>query len=500
MDHAAPGTTAIDRAAMPGVGIEDHHRSSRRLDHDLLGMGSRPIGQQIHHRTDDAMGTRNQPGRAILSREWIEQPEAVDHVERLIGAMSTPVRVKPLVTLTWQRLARVERRQLEAALEHMLHAPEHSWVVPDAIEDRPFVDQIGETGAAVFDLEWTQDVDHGLTSAQSIDRLGQALPPGWIDDAGQHHEALAIELVSLCGRWHLENQAGMDGGCCCGSGVHVRHHTDIFPLRPWMDHSLTWTFLHLPIAPPARDGNMPAMVDFLYAGELTTARPQYPEHLHDHWEVCLYVQGHGIATIGGTPHPFQVGDIIVFPPHIPHGEQAHGREGYRCQFFGMRHYAPPAAGVGLCHEDEAGAFRSALTALIRENHQRLARWQEACRDLTHLLCTWLQRWTGGGDAAMRQAADLLQARMAEPDLRIESIAEQLGLSMRELREGFRSSHGLTPRQFLTRLRLEQGRSLLLAGHPVTTVASLVGLPDPFYFSRLFHAHVGKPPSAIRRSR
>jgi AraC family L-rhamnose operon regulatory protein RhaS len=238
------------------------------------------------------------------------------------------------------------------------------------------------------------------------------------------------------------------------------------------------------------------VAEFVYAGVLPQPRPGSALHGHDHWEVCRYIHGTGTALIGEREFRFDPGTIIVFPPDILHAEHADAG-GFQVYYFGLRHYAPPAVGAQACRDDDAGSFLAACQALARESQLRQPGWEAAVRGLLDALVAWLHRWTAGHDELVARAEQALLTRMADPDLRIESIAAELAVPAKRLRERFRAALGVSPRQYLTRLRLDQARTLLSTGHSVAATAELVGLRDAFYFSRLFRAELGMAPSALK---
>jgi len=255
-------------------------------------------------------------------------------------------------------------------------------------------------------------------------------------------------------------------------------------------------------APPAWTKRLPwhsdIVADFIYAGLLPQPLPGMARHHHDHWEICLYIHGTGVATIGDRKIPFLPGTIIAFPPDIPHQEDADA-DGYQVYYVGLRHYAPPALGAQVCHDDEANSFLHAFQALVRERQLRQPGWEATVRDLLNVLVTWLHRWTSGHDDLVARTEQALLARMADPDLRIDDIARGFAVPVKRLRERFNKALGLSPRQYLTRLRLDQARTLLVSGHSVAATAELVGLRDAFYFSRLFRSELGMAPSSLRNT-
>ena len=61
---------------------------------------------------------------------------------------------------------------------------------------------------------------------------------------------------------------------------------------------------------------------------------------------------------------------------------------------------------------------------------------------------------------VRDAEELLRQRADEP-LPIAALADEIGIGLRSLQQSFREVHGLAPRDFLGRLRLERARERLL---------------------------------------
>ena len=80
----------------------------------------------------------------------------------------------------------------------------------------------------------------------------------------------------------------------------------------------------------------------------------------------------------------------------------------------------------------------------------------------------------------------------------ESIAGQLGVAGDYLSRIFKQEMGLTLWDYLTTLRLERARTMLLqTGERVVAVAESCGFDDASYFNRVFKKHYGLTPSALR---
>jgi AraC-like DNA-binding protein len=84
-------------------------------------------------------------------------------------------------------------------------------------------------------------------------------------------------------------------------------------------------------------------------------------------------------------------------------------------------------------------------------------------------------------------------------MQIEELAAELYITPEHFSRVFRGLHGISPRAFVTRTRIEAAQSLLMnSGHSIGRVSELLGYESPFYFSRQFKAHLGVSPSEFRK--
>lgn len=96
-----------------------------------------------------------------------------------------------------------------------------------------------------------------------------------------------------------------------------------------------------------------------------------------------------------------------------------------------------------------------------------------------------------------KAVEHLQAHSAEP-LRIEQLARSAGLSVDRFERQVRRIFQLTPRQLLTKARIDAASALLLdPRRSVADIAQACGYADQSAFTRQFKATVGLTPSAYR---
>jgi AraC-like DNA-binding protein len=100
----------------------------------------------------------------------------------------------------------------------------------------------------------------------------------------------------------------------------------------------------------------------------------------------------------------------------------------------------------------------------------------------------------GGDAhRIARVVDLLRKDFKEP-LRVESIAQELGMSVSGLYHQFKAVTAMSPLQFQKRLRLQEARRLMLGEHlDAASAGSRVGYDDAAHFNREYKSLFGLPP-------
>lgn len=102
------------------------------------------------------------------------------------------------------------------------------------------------------------------------------------------------------------------------------------------------------------------------------------------------------------------------------------------------------------------------------------------------------------DVIILQVQQWLEEHFAEK-FRIEDVARQHGMSIRNFMRRFQSATGDKPLHYLQRLRIETAKGLLSSTRKsIKTISYEVGYDDASFFARLFRQHAGLSPNQYRR--
>jgi AraC family transcriptional regulator len=103
------------------------------------------------------------------------------------------------------------------------------------------------------------------------------------------------------------------------------------------------------------------------------------------------------------------------------------------------------------------------------------------------------------DGQLRAAIDYIHDNIREP-LDLHSISRAAGLSEFHFARLFKVATGVTPFQFVTRVRVERAKEFLRKTRlPICEVAGRVGYQKPSHFSARFRTIIGCRPDAYRKS-
>lgn len=101
----------------------------------------------------------------------------------------------------------------------------------------------------------------------------------------------------------------------------------------------------------------------------------------------------------------------------------------------------------------------------------------------------------GSEAFFEKVGEYIEQNISR-QISLQSLCAAMGISQTYMSRIFRRHTGLSFSEYLTRQRIERAKSIMReqGDLPLKTVAELAGYKDPLYFSKVFRALEGAPPS------
>jgi len=208
----------------------------------------------------------------------------------------------------------------------------------------------------------------------------------------------------------------------------------------------------------------PAALPGVEALQATFVSHRYGAHLHDGWTVAAVDRGAASFELEGTRHHAPAGSLFLIPPHAMHTGEPAAPSGYRYRVI----YLQSAASLGGLPEPLTGRPRHRLPVVLRHG--------ELAADLARL-----------------------HGLLVFPGRALEQ-GETVAAVTRELADLVRGCQGTEPRPWHAGVgrALEYIRAHWREDFTLGDLAAAAQLSQ-FYLVRVFHRHVGVPPSAYRRA-
>ncbi len=144
------------------------------------------------------------------------------------------------------------------------------------------------------------------------------------------------------------------------------------------------------------------------------------------------------------------------------------------------------------------AYQNSDQDRLKRNGMLLLIFAELIRDYT-------QHCTGPGSDFANQGAVYVKEAVRYIDLhynqkiRIQELADQVGVNRSYLTSSFQKALGCSPRDYLVRVKMEKAREMLVGTDmQISVVAASVGYTDPLAFSKTFKQSYGMSPRTYRK--
>lgn len=237
---------------------------------------------------------------------------------------------------------------------------------------------------------------------------------------------------------------------------------------------------------------------------------QWGPGVRDHYLIHHVLEGRGIYKWGGTEFAVGPGDTFLVYPFTEVLYCADGTEPWEYCWAGfagndaapllaMTDFTPDSPVV---RQDFGEELSRPLLAVYEARGQRPPDALRMTGRLYEALAVLIEHASARkehdvGRLLAMQAADFVAHNYGSP-IRVEEMAEAVGISRSYLYRVFVSLFGVSPKRYLAETRMNQAALLLATTElPVSVIASSVGFDNALYFSKAFRATRGMTPTAYR---
>ena len=208
--------------------------------------------------------------------------------------------------------------------------------------------------------------------------------------------------------------------------------------------------------------------------------------------LSLRVSGTGSFKIGGKSFFTHPGDILFIPADVPYEVEYSVSESIVANLHSCN-YAEP----------EVFAFKNGKEALLLFS-QLLSEWQayhsaNQAKSTIYGIFEKLDRElkTSVEDTAFATCLQYIEQNFCDPLLDVGSVCEKGFISPSSLQRMFLQHFGISPKQYVIKLRMNKAFRLLVENRlSVKEIALSCGFSDEKYFSRAFREKYGYPPSQL----
>jgi len=250
---------------------------------------------------------------------------------------------------------------------------------------------------------------------------------------------------------------------------------------------------------------------------------EYPEHVHEQYEVIALRRGPYGCRLNGTELSVQEGEVLIIQPGDRHQDHlSEGQDHYVLHFSlveegtGRESAVPllspgiPAAGriLPAGEWDSLGFFamlereaegKDFCSGSIQNSAMELFFWQLVRAAGEEKLSSGFLRVSR--QVFFRRELYAVFGGAGGRTLTLDGMAEQLGVSRRTLTGRCRRYLDMSPWEAWSRYRIDRAVSLLLETDlSVKEISGRLGFESPYHFSRVFRKYRAVPPSRFRETR
>lgn len=239
-------------------------------------------------------------------------------------------------------------------------------------------------------------------------------------------------------------------------------------------------------------------------------------HAHHCTELFYVISGKGSFLVNNDVFDVKEDDLIIVNPNVPHTEMSKddspleyivlGIEGLQFTSF-KNHMEYEDFSVHNYHEFKHEILFY-LRALLSEMSRQDDQYEAVCQNLLEVLIINMMRRTKANLVVEPSQKITKECRFVEQyinkhyqeDITLELLSEKAYMNKFYLVHAFKQYKGISPINYLIRLRIQQAKELLeTTNYTIAQISDSCGFSSQSYFSQVFKKSCGMTPNAYRKN-
>lgn len=216
--------------------------------------------------------------------------------------------------------------------------------------------------------------------------------------------------------------------------------------------------------------------------------------LRTYWLLHYVVSGKGVFKIEGREYVVTAGNIFVIPPFVETYYQADQKDPWSYIWIGFT----KSEDIKIDFNDVMYLpyAHRVFEDMKRCSNLQTGRTEFLCGKIWQLISLVYEQHSNTIDY-IDNAVNMINAEYMS-DITVQSIADRIGLERTYFTELFKKKIGMSPKQYLLKIRMEQASIFIKDyGYSVSVTALSVGYGDVYTFSKMFKRYFGVSPSKYR---